>query len=80
MTLLLLLIARNLEGPSAAASSTKCSKSRVPYHKGPTNHNLEDYHMLRRYFEGIGSRRTTRRKIPRETTRKRGSPRSMTAS
>jgi hypothetical protein len=29
-------------------------KEPCPYHKGPTNHNLEDYHMLRKYFESLG--------------------------
>jgi hypothetical protein len=29
-------------------------KEPCPYHKGPTNHNLEDCHMLWRYFESLG--------------------------
>jgi hypothetical protein len=29
-------------------------KEPCPYHKGPTNHNFEDCHMLRRYFESLG--------------------------
>jgi hypothetical protein len=29
-------------------------KEPCAYHKGPTNHNLEDCHMLRKYFESLG--------------------------
>jgi hypothetical protein len=55
-------------------------KEPCPYHKGPTNHNLEDYHMLRRYFESLGIKKTIRRRILREITRTRGFLRFMTAS
>jgi hypothetical protein len=36
-----------------------------PYHKGPTNHNLEDCHMLRRYFEGIGVKKDDKKEDPK---------------
>jgi hypothetical protein len=40
-------------------------KERCPYHKGPTNHNLEDYHMLRRYFESIGVKKDDKKEDPK---------------
>jgi hypothetical protein len=55
-------------------------KEPCPYHKGPTNHNLEDCHMLRRYFESLGIKKDSRRRIPRVTTRMRGFSRFMTVS
>jgi hypothetical protein len=44
-TLLLLLIVRNLKDPGGGIFD-KMLKEPCPYHKGPTNHNLEDCHML----------------------------------
>jgi hypothetical protein len=57
-------------------------KEPCPYHKGPTNHNLEDSHMLRRYFESLGIKKDDKKEDPgrRTTTRTRGFPRFMTAS
>jgi hypothetical protein len=41
-------------GPPDGGIFDKMLKESCPYHKGPTNHNLEDCHMLRRYFESLG--------------------------
>jgi hypothetical protein len=59
----------------------KMLKKPCPYHKGPTNHNLEDCHMLRRYFESLGIKKDDKKEDPRRktTTRTRGFPRSTTA-
>jgi hypothetical protein len=65
MTLLLLLIVRNFVDPSAGAFLTKCSKNHVPTTKGPTNHNLEDCHMLRRYFESLGIKKDDKKEDPK---------------
>jgi hypothetical protein len=40
-------------------------KEPCPYHKEPTNHNLEDCHMLRRYFEGIGVKKDDKKEDPK---------------
>jgi hypothetical protein len=37
-----------------------------PYHKGPTNHNLEDYHMLQKYFKGLGIKKDDKKEDPKE--------------
>ena len=29
-------------------------KEPYPYHKGGDNHKLEDYHMLKKYFDSLG--------------------------
>jgi hypothetical protein len=55
-------------------------KEPCPYHKGPTNHNLEDCHMLRRYFEGTGVKKDDKKEDPKVTIRMGDSPRSTTAS
>jgi hypothetical protein len=34
------------QGPPGEGIFDKMLKEPCPYHKGPTNHNLEDYHML----------------------------------
>jgi hypothetical protein len=34
------------QGPPDGGIFNKMLKEPCPYHKGPTNHNLEDYHML----------------------------------
>jgi hypothetical protein len=39
-------------GPPGGGILDKMLKEPCPYHKGPTNHNLKDCHMLRRYFGG----------------------------
>jgi hypothetical protein len=36
--------------PPSGGIFDKMLKEPYPYHKGPTKHNLEDCHMLRRYF------------------------------
>jgi hypothetical protein len=41
-------------------------KEPCPYHKGPTNHNLEDCHMLRRYFEILGIKKDDKKEDPKE--------------
>jgi hypothetical protein len=41
-------------GPPDGGIFDKMLKEPCPYHKGPTNHNLKDCHMLRRYFESLG--------------------------
>jgi hypothetical protein len=37
---------RSLENPPDRGIFNKMLKEPCPYHKGPTNHNLKDYHML----------------------------------
>jgi hypothetical protein len=68
-------------GPPGGGIFDKMLKEPCPYHKGPTNHNLKDYHMLWRYFEILASRKMTRRRTLRRrmTTRTRSFLRSMTA-
>jgi hypothetical protein len=39
------------EGPTC---STRCLRSRAPYHQGPVKHTLEECVMLRRYFHKAG--------------------------
>jgi hypothetical protein len=58
----------------------KMLKDSCPYHKGPTNHNLEDCHMLQRYFEGIGVKKDDKKEDPKGDDKDEGFPRSMTAS
>jgi hypothetical protein len=41
-------------------------KEPCPYHKGPTKHNLEDCHMLRRYFESLGIKKDDKKEDPME--------------
>jgi hypothetical protein len=62
---LLLLIARNLEAPPGGGIFDKMLKEPCPYHKGPTNHNLEDCHMLRRYFDSIGVKKDDKKDDPK---------------
>jgi hypothetical protein len=49
-------------------------KEQCPYHKGPTNHNLEDYHMLRRYFESIGVKKDDKKEDPKGDDKDGGFP------
>jgi hypothetical protein len=49
-------------------------KELCPYHKGPTNHNLEDCHMLRRYFEGIGVKKDDKKEDPKSDDKDEGFP------
>jgi hypothetical protein len=53
-------------GPPGGCIFDKMLKEPCPYHKGPTNHNLEDYHMLRRYFEGVGIKKDDKKEDPKE--------------
>jgi hypothetical protein len=41
-------------------------KEPCPYHKGPTNHNLEDCYMFRRYFESLGIKKDDKKEDPME--------------
>jgi hypothetical protein len=41
-------------------------KEPCPYHKGPMNHNLEDCHMLRRYFESLDIKKDDKKEDPKE--------------
>jgi hypothetical protein len=41
-------------------------KEPCPYQKGPTIHNLEDYHMLRKYFESLGIKKDDKKEDPKE--------------
>jgi hypothetical protein len=41
-------------------------KELCPYHKGPMNHNLEDCHMLWRYFESLGIKKDNKKEDPKE--------------
>jgi hypothetical protein len=41
-------------------------KEPCPYHKGPTNHNLEDCHILRKYFKGLGIKKDNKNEDPKE--------------
>jgi hypothetical protein len=67
-----LQIARNLEDPPAGAFSTKCLKNHVPTTKGPTNHNLEDCHMLQRYFESLGIKKDNKKEDPKGDNKDEG--------
>jgi hypothetical protein len=44
----------------------KMLKEPCPYHKGPTNHNLEDCHMLQKYFESLGIKKDDKKEDPKE--------------
>jgi hypothetical protein len=56
-------------------------KKPCPYHKGPTNHNLKDCHMLQKHFESLGIKKDDKKGTLRKrtATRTRGFSRSMTA-
>jgi hypothetical protein len=49
-------------------------KEPCPYHKGPTNHNLEDCHMLWRYFESIGIKKDDKKEDPKGDDKDEGFP------
>jgi hypothetical protein len=53
-------------GPLDGGILDKMLKDPCTYHKGPTNHNLEDYHMLRRYFESLGIKKDDKKENPKE--------------
>ena len=37
-------------------------KKPCPYHKGGANHRLEDYYMLKKYFDSLGLKKDDQRK------------------
>jgi hypothetical protein len=49
-------------------------KEPCPYHKGPTNHNLEDCHMLRRYFESLGIKKDDKKEDTKGDDKDKGFP------
>jgi hypothetical protein len=49
-------------------------KEPCPYHKGPMNHNLEDCHLLRRYFESIGIKKDDKKDDPKGDDKDEGFP------
>jgi hypothetical protein len=53
-------------GPPGGGIFEKMLKEPCPYHKGPTNHNLEDCHMLRRYFESLGIKKDDKKEDPKK--------------
>jgi hypothetical protein len=57
---------RKPRGPPDGGIFDKMLKEPCPYHKGPTNHNLEDCHMLRRYFESLGIKKDDTKEDPKE--------------
>jgi hypothetical protein len=64
-----LIIAADRKKPRGTPSGgifDKMLKEPCPYHKGPTNHNLEDCHMLRRYFESLGIKKDDKKEDPKE--------------
>jgi hypothetical protein len=52
-------------GPPGGGIFDKMLKEPCTYHKGPTNHNLEDCHMLQRYFESLGIKKGDKREDPK---------------
>jgi hypothetical protein len=61
-------------GPPDGGIFDKMLKEPCPYHKGPTNHNLEDCHMLRRYFESIGIKKDDKKEDPKGDDKDEGFP------
>jgi hypothetical protein len=49
-------------------------KEPCPYHKGPMNHNLEDCHMLQRYFESLGIKKDDKKEDPKGDDKDKGFP------
>jgi hypothetical protein len=41
-------------------------KEPCPYHKGLTNHNLEDCHMHRKYFKRLSIKKDDKKDDPKE--------------
>jgi hypothetical protein len=54
------------QGPLGGGIFDKMLKEPCPYHKRPMNQNLEDCHMLRRYFESLGIKKDDKREDPNE--------------
>jgi hypothetical protein len=59
-------------GPPGGGIFDKMLKEPCPYHKGPTNHNLEDCHMLRRYFESICIKKGVKKEDPKRDDKDEG--------
>jgi hypothetical protein len=53
-------------GPPGGGIFDKMLKEPCPFHKGLMNHNLEDCHMLRRYFESLGIKKDDKKEDPKE--------------
>jgi hypothetical protein len=51
-------------GPPSRGIFDKMLKEPCPYHKGPTNHNLEDCHMVRWYLESLGIKKDKKKEDP----------------
>jgi hypothetical protein len=67
-------------GPPGGGIFDKMLKEPCPYHKGPTNHNLEDCHMLRIYFESLGIKKNNKKEDPKGDDKDEGFLRFMTVS
>jgi hypothetical protein len=61
-------------GPLDGGIFDKMLKEPCPYHKGPTNHNLEDCHMLQRYFESLGIKKDDKKEDPKGDDKDEGFP------
>jgi hypothetical protein len=61
-------------GPPGGGIFNKMLKEPCSYHKGPTNHNLEDCHMLQRYFESIGVKKDDKKEDPKGDDKDEGFP------
>jgi hypothetical protein len=61
-------------GPPGGGIFDKMFKESCPYHKGPMNHNLEDCHMLQRYFESIGVKKDDKKDDPKGDDKDEGFP------
>jgi hypothetical protein len=61
-------------GPLDRGIFDKILKEPCPYHKGPTNHNLEDCHMLRRYFKSLGIKKDDKKEDPKGDDKDKGFP------
>ena len=48
--------------PLEGAIFEKMLKEPCPYHKGGANHKLEDYRMLKKYFDSLGLKKYDQRK------------------
>jgi hypothetical protein len=61
-------------GPPDGGIFDKMLKELCPYHKGPMNHNLENCHMLPRYFESIEVKKDDKKKDPKGDDKDEGFP------
>jgi hypothetical protein len=62
------------QGPPDGGIFDKILKDPCLYQKGPTNHNLEDYHMLRRYFKSIDIKKDDKKEDPKGDDKDEGFP------